>query len=82
MNTLRIKLEPLAVDVSCTRDALKVVLADGREVTAPLEWFPRLKKATADQRKKWHLIGGGIGIHWDFLDEDISVETLLSGRCS
>jgi hypothetical protein len=44
MNTLAIKLEPLAVDVSCTRDALKVVLADGREVAAPLEWFPRLQK--------------------------------------
>lgn len=81
MNTLAIKLEPLAVDVSCTRDALKVVLADGRELTAPLEWFPRLKKATSEQRKKWRLIGGGIGIHWDAVDEDISVETLLSGHC-
>lgn len=81
MNTLAIKLEPLAVDVSCTRDALKVVLADGRELTAPLEWFPRLKKATPGQRKKWRLIGGGIGIHWDAVDEDVAVETLLSGRC-
>ncbi len=81
MNTLAIKLEPLAVDVACTRDSLKVVLADGREVTAPLEWFPRLKKATTEQRKKWRLIGRGIGIHWDSVDEDISVESLLSGRC-
>ena len=81
MSTLAIKLEPLAVDVSCTDDALRVVLADGREVTVPLEWFPRLEKATSEQRKKWRLIGGGIGIHWDLVDEDISVETLLSGRC-
>jgi len=81
MNTLAIKLEPLAVDVSCTRDALKVFLADGREVMAPLEWFPRLQKATAEQRKKWRLIGGGIGIHWDSVDEDVAVETLLTGRC-
>ncbi len=81
MSTLAIKLEPLAVDASCTHDALKVVLADGREVTVPLEWFPRLQKATLEQKKQWRLIGGGIGIHWDSVDEDISVESLLSGRC-
>lgn len=81
MNTLAVKIEPLAVEVTCTRDALKVVLADGREVTTPLDWFPRLRRATPDQRKKWRLIGGGIGIHWDSVDEDISVASLLSGRC-
>ncbi len=81
MSTLAVKLESLAVDVSCTADSLRVVLADGREVTAPLEWFPRLQKATPQERKQWRFIGGGIGIHWDAVDEDISIETLLSGRC-
>lgn len=78
MNTLAAKCEPLVVDVSCTADALHVVLADGRELTAPLAWFPRLPQATPAQRKRWRLIGGGIGIHWDAVDEDIAVETLLA----
>ena len=81
MSTLAVKLEPLAVDISCSDDTLRVVLADGRELIAPIEWFDRLKKATPEQRKTWRLIGGGVGIHWDAVDEDISVETLLSGRC-
>lgn len=80
MSTLAVKFEPLAVDVSCTSDALHVVLADGREVSAPLAWFPRLKKATDDQRRNWRLIGGGVGIHWEAVDEDISVESLLSTK--
>lgn len=79
MSTLPVKVEALAVDVNITKDALQVVLADGREVTVPLEWFPRLRNATAAQRKKWRFIGGGIGIHWPLVDEDISVETLLAG---
>lgn len=77
MSTSAIDVEPLAVDVTCTDDALRVVLADGREISAPLVWFPRLQKATAEQRKDWRLIGGGIGIHWELVDEDISVESLL-----
>lgn len=80
MSTLAIRFEPLAVDVSCTADTLRVVLADGREVLAPLAWFPRLKNATEEQRRKWRLIGGGIGIHWDSVDEDLSVESLLSTK--
>ena len=68
---------PTAVDVRATDDALHVVLADGRELSAPLEWFPRLRDATAEQRMNWRLIGGGRGIHWPELDEDIAVETLL-----
>ncbi len=80
MSTLAVKFEPLAVDVSCTSDVLHVVLADGREVSAPLAWFPRLKKATDNQRRNWRLIGGGIGIHWETIDEDISVESLLSTK--
>jgi hypothetical protein len=57
---------------------LRVVLADGREVLTPLAWFPRLLNATKEQRRKWRLIGGGVGIHWESVDEDISVESLLS----
>lgn len=68
---------PTAVDVRATDDALHMVLADGRELSAPLEWFPRLRDATAEQRKDWRLIGGGQGFHWPELDEDIAVETLL-----
>jgi Protein of unknown function (DUF2442) len=78
MNTLAEKIEPLAVDVSFTDDALCVVLADGREVSTPLQWFPRLLNATVEQRSKWELIGDGIGIHWPQVDEDIEVETLLA----
>lgn len=77
MSTLAIEVEPLAVAVSCTDDSLRVVLADGREVSVPLVWFPRLQKATPEERKRWRLIGSGIGIHWEAVDEDISVESLL-----
>jgi hypothetical protein len=78
MSTLAIKFEPVAVDVAFTDTMLRVVLADGREVSAPLAWFPRLLNAAVDQRRNWRLIGGGIGIHWESVDEDISVESLLS----
>ncbi|MBI2965526.1 MAG: DUF2442 domain-containing protein [Chloroflexi bacterium] len=69
--------EALAVDVSCSDDSLMVVLDDGRTVSAPLAWFPRLLAATPRQRAEWESIGGGIGIHWEAIDEDISVESLL-----
>lgn len=77
MSILAVEVESLALDVSCTEDSLHVVLADGREIAAPLVWFPRLQNATPEQRKHWRLIGGGIGIHWEDVDEDISVESLL-----
>jgi hypothetical protein len=80
MSTWTVNVEPLAVDAHCTDDALRVVLADGREITVPLAWFPRLQRATPEQRKKWRLIGGGIGLHWEGVDEDISVESLLATR--
>jgi Protein of unknown function (DUF2442) len=72
------KLEPLARDVRFTKDAIRVFLADGREVSAPLQWFPRLLHATAKQWAEWELIGDGIGIHWPLVDEDIEVESLLA----
>jgi hypothetical protein len=77
MSTSAIEVEPLAVDVVCTDDALRVLLADGREITVPLVWSPRLLKATPEQRQEWRLIGGGVGVHWESVDEDISVESLL-----
>jgi hypothetical protein len=67
-----------AVDVKCTDDELIVTLVDGRRVSAPLAWFPRLLRATPEQRANWRLIGRGIGIHWDDVDEDISVRALLA----
>jgi len=72
-----VEVEPLAVAVVCTDGALQVVLADGREISVPLVWFPRLLKATSEERKIWRLIGGGIGVHWEDVDEDISIESLL-----
>jgi hypothetical protein len=67
----------LALDVRFTDDALIVGLSDGREVSVPLEWFPRLRDASPEQRTNWRLIARGIGIHWEDVDEDISVATLL-----
>jgi hypothetical protein len=80
MNTMKIDVEPLAVDATCTDEALRVVLADGREIAVPLAWFPRLQRATPEQRKQWRLIGGGVGLHWESVDEDISVESLLATK--
>jgi hypothetical protein len=67
----------LAKDVYFSEDSLHVALSDGREVSAPLEWFPRLRDALLDQRDNWRLIARGIGIHWEDIDEDIAVATLL-----
>src|SRR5216110_2495840 len=78
MSTLASKPVADAVDVKCTDDELIVTLVDGRRVSAPLAWFPRLLRATPKQRANWRLIGRGIGIHWDDVDEDISVRTLLA----
>jgi hypothetical protein len=78
MPTLVANSEAVAVDVSCSRDALTVVLDDGRTVSVPLVWFPRLVDATDKQKKEWEFIGGGIGIHWEEIDEDISVASLLN----
>jgi len=73
---------PSAVQVHVNDDALSVELADGRAISVPLAWFPRLSHGTADERNKWRLIAGGRGIHWSGLDEDISVENLLAGKPS
>ena len=78
MSTLISKPVADAVDVAFTDDELVVTLADGRSVSAPLEWFPRLLRATPAQRTNWSLIGRGVGIHWEDVDEDISVRSLLA----
>jgi hypothetical protein len=67
----------LAAEVRFGDDALRVRLSDGREVSLPLEWFPALRDANPEQRARWRMIGGGVGIQWSDLDEDISVEGLL-----
>jgi hypothetical protein len=68
------------IGIEVTSDEFRVRLADGREITAPIVWFPRLQQATPAQRSNWRLIGGGVGIHWPDVDEDISVEGLLAAR--
>jgi len=70
---------PLAWTVSVTSDELQIELDDCRRLSVPLAWFPRLAKATPEQRAKFELIGDGEGIHWPDVDEDLSVEALLAG---
>ena len=66
-----------AQNIWFTDDRLYVRLEDGREIGVPLDWFPKLLKATPDERKNWRLVGKGIGIHWPDIDEDISVKKLF-----
>ena len=73
---------PLAQSVRVTTNTLHVDLSDGRTISVPLAWYPRLAHATVDEREDWRLIGTGRGIHWESIDEDISVEGLLAGRSS
>jgi Protein of unknown function (DUF2442) len=77
MPTSAVKFDATAIDVAVKDDRLVVILADGRELAAPLTWFPRLLDATKEQRGNWRLIGRGNGIHWPDIDEDISVASLL-----
>ena len=73
---------PRATGVSLSQDTFTVELDDGRLLTVPLSWYPRLLNGTAEERQDWSLIGRGEAIHWEQLDEDISVEGLLAGRRS
>jgi hypothetical protein len=73
---------PLAVDVEVSEDTLSVHLSDGRTISVPILWYPRLANGTPAERSHWELVGSGHGIHWPNLDEDISVEALLNGRRS
>jgi len=73
---------PEALDVTITDDTLTVDLVDGRTLSVPLAWYPRLAHATASERQNWSIVGRGEGLHWSELDEDISVDGLLAGRAS
>jgi hypothetical protein len=74
--------EAMAKGLTVNDDSLMADLADGRTITVPLAWFPRLAHGTVSERTNWRFIGSGTGIHWPDLDEDISVESLLAGRRS
>jgi hypothetical protein len=83
MNTLAVEIRvPEALSVSLTDDTLSVDLSDGRSISVPIAWFPRLLYSTEQERNNWRLIGKGQGIHWEDIDEDISIEGLLAGRPS
>lgn len=83
MTTLAFNREtPNAIDVSVNKDTLSIDLADGRTIAAPIAWFPRLLHATPAERENWRVIGKGQGIHWEDIDEDISVESVLAGQPS
>ena len=71
--------EPRIQDVMTTDDRITVSYDDGRIVSLPLKWYPRLQRATPAQRRKWELIGRGYGVHWPDVDEDLSAEGLLKG---
>ena len=73
---------PTAINAQVSEDTLSVDLSDGRSISVPLAWYPRLTHGTPDERNNWRLIANGGGIHWLDLDEDISVENLLTGQPS
>jgi hypothetical protein len=79
MSTSEIKPGERVKDVHFTEDTLSVDLIDGRTITVPLVWYPRLLHATIEQRMNWQIAGGGYGIHWPDIDEDLSTEGLLRG---
>ena len=82
MSTLILEQEPLAASLELTADALIVELSDGRTLSVPLAWYPRLFHATAAERRNWQLLGDGYAIEWPDLDEHIGIEGLLAGRRS
>ena len=79
MGILATSADERVKDVTVTDDALSVALMDGRTITVPLAWYPRLANAAPDQLAGWEVAGGGYGIHWPDLDEDLSTEGLLRG---
>ena len=69
--------EAMATEIWFDSDLMHIRLSDGREISVPIEWFPKFRNATEEQRKRWRLVGKGVGIHWEDIDEDISVAALL-----
>lgn len=82
MSSLAVEYPPRAHSIKCTDAELFVFLTDGRSLSVPVVWFPRLASASPSQRENYEFIADGVGIHWPDLDEDISVEGLLAGRAS
>ncbi|MCO5182384.1 MAG: DUF2442 domain-containing protein [Anaerolineae bacterium] len=83
MTAVTIDLQAVAIqDVTVSEDTLSVDLVDGRTISVPLGWYPRLWHATDAERSNWRLIGNGVGVHWPDLDEDISAEGLILGKSS
>jgi hypothetical protein len=76
----RVETESVAIEVSFTDDMICLVLDDGREVKTPLEFYPRLARATKEELQDYRLLGRGTGIHWPHLDEDLSVDSIVQGR--
>jgi hypothetical protein len=79
MGILALAADERVKDVSFSEDALSVSLMDGRTITVPLTWYPRLLKAIPAERLNWQICGGGYGIHWPDINEDLSTEGLLRG---
>jgi len=79
MSTLALKADERVASVRFTKDGLRVGLRDGRTIIVPLAWYPRLLNATPAQRRNWQIAGGGYGVHWPDIDEDLSTEGLLRG---
>ena len=82
MNTLALEQEPVAIGLKLTEDYFMVELADGRTLSIPLAWYPRLSHATKEERANWDFLGDGYAIEWPDLDEHIGIEGLLAGRRS
>ena len=79
MGMLAIRADERVRNVYFTEDSISVDLMDGRTITVPLVWYPKLLAASQQQREKWQVCGGGYGIHWEEIDEDLSTEGLLRG---
>jgi hypothetical protein len=79
MGILALKADERVADVNFSNDSLSVTLKDGRVISVPLAWYPRLLHATPEQLNHWNIAGGGYGIDWPDLDEDLSTEGLLTG---
>ena len=82
MGVMALTADERVADVKFTKNSLSVALRDGRTISVPLVWYPRLLDATPAQRKNWRVCGGGYGIHWPDVDEDLSTEGLLRGACA
>lgn len=82
MSSLVLRVEPKAMAIACSDDELHVSLTDGRTLSVPIAWFPRLAHASISERAEYEILGDGEGVHWPKVDEDISVAGLLAGQPS